>query len=192
MTLPLLRFSMLALVTALALAAQAPAERTIRENRVTTGNKDDQTREAGVSGQALESVLSSGENLNLIRDGFLRRLSGDGCPPDVAARVAELRVQLHEGEVRHGAAGAGDKGAPRSAQSSAEFESAMYVLASTWYAKRGVDTPAATARTSDAERARLLEYVLSPGDSKAAAQSADAAQMRTELDRLLAGCRPAR
>ena len=67
---------------------------------------------------------------------------------------------------------------------------AILVGAGTMWAQ--ADPPAATARTSEAERARLLEYVLSPGDSKAAAQSADAAQMRTELDRLLAGCRPAR
>lgn len=187
----LLSFTIAAALSPLSLPAQTtPAQRTIRENRVTTGKTDNaQGRDTAASGQAMDSVLSSTENLNTIRDGFLRRLSGDGCSPDVAARVAELRALLHDGEVRHG--GAALQSVSASERSRAELESAMFVLASTWYTKRTADTPGNArkpAMDSEGERTRLLESVLAPNES-GAAQSADTAQMRAELDRLLAGCR---
>jgi hypothetical protein len=190
---PLLTFSLVAALAPFSVWAQATPERTIRENRVISGKADNgQGRETGVPGQTLDSVLWSTENLNLIRDGFLRRLSGDGCPPDVAARVADLRAQLHEGETRHGGVpAAAEKPAAASERSSAELESALFVLASTWYTKRSPDTAAGTARASadqEAERAGLLEAVLA-SESQAAAQASDTAKMRAELERLLAGCR---
>src|SRR5262249_49591782 len=49
------------------------------------------TRDTGST--ALDAVITSTENLNSIRDSNVRRL-GDGCTPDITARIGELRSQL--------------------------------------------------------------------------------------------------
>jgi len=174
-----------------AIAAQAQQtgqslQPTIREDRVTRApagtqnGKPDEPSQNVPSGRTMNTVLSSTEDLNSIRDAYLRRLSGDGCAPDVAVRAAELRSRLHDD-----AANAGTQ------RSSADIERAMLALASDWYAKPLGEAPAAAAATREAERAKLLDAALAPADSPAAAETTDPAQLRAELDRLLAGCRSA-
>ena len=169
-------------------------QRTIHENRVTTsrsgtGANEQNGQQNTPSGQAIESILSSTEDLNSIRDGYLRKLSGDGCSPDVAARVAELRAQLGE------KAESGSRGQPATTQrSAADLESSMLALAADWYNRRPAESSSiasANPATRDAERGKLLESVLSPRDSQPAGAALDKAQLKAELDRLLAACKPA-
>jgi hypothetical protein len=153
------------------------------ENRVSTGKTSDKPQQPAVTSPgAIDSLLDSTEDLNSIRDGYLRRLAGEGCRPDVANRVAELRSQLDEN---------GSRGPARNAtiqQTNFQIEGALLLLAAGWYQ---MPAEAAQQKTSrDAERTRQLEYVLSPGDGsvEAAPSGAGRAQLKAELDRLLATC----
>lgn len=189
----------LALTTAAAQAQtspagqQSPAQPTIRENRVIKtplgkgGEAQDRNRNE-VSGETLNSVLGSAEDLNAIRDNYMRRLEGDGCAPDVAIRVAELRSRLSK---------EGSAGRQEGTQSSADLEGAMVVLAAEWTSKTFADSSEAAATstaTRETQRARMLDAVLVSRDAPAASgsQSEDPNQLRNELDRLLATCRSAK
>ena len=181
------------LALASVLSAQAwqsdPLQRTIKEDRVTkapvgTQNGKAEEPQSNVpSGRTMNTVLSSTEDLNSIRDAYLRRLAGDGCAPDVAVRVAELKAKLHQ-----------DASTTGTQRSSAEIESALFALASDWYKNPVGETAQATganaAMAREVERARLLDSVLAPRDASAP-QAVDPTQLQAELDRLLAGCRAA-
>jgi hypothetical protein len=140
-----------------------------------------------VSGRTIDSILDSTEDLNSIRDGYLRRLAGDGCPPDVAVRVADLRARLRG----DGSRSATTPAAPQSRQSEADLAASLLLLAARWYDAPPATGAAPAIAARDADRTRLLELLLSPKEPPAAA-SADPAQMKAELDRLLAGCRSGR
>jgi hypothetical protein len=172
--------------------AQAPApQRTIMENRVTHGksteSKTQADQPAPASGQTIDSLLNSTEDLNAIRDGYVRRLAGDGCRPDVAIRVAELRSRLDETASRRGQA----QNTAAVDASSAELEGSLLILAAGWFQTGAATAPARANR--EPERAQLLDFVLSPKEpeTRAAASGANAAQLKDELDRLLATCRNA-
>jgi hypothetical protein len=165
----------------------APARRTILENRVTQGKAKDNAPERALAPQrTIDSLLDSTEDLNSIRDGYLRRLAGDGCRPDVAARVAELRARLNE----NGSGQSGVRKTAESVETNSELSDSMLILAASWYQPHADSAPARA--NPEHERAQLLELVLSAKDSQAASSAgADAAQAKAELDRLLATCRGA-
>jgi hypothetical protein len=48
----------------------------------------------GVTDGALDALDSSLRDLNAIRDANVLRLQKDGCPPEVASRIADLKGQL--------------------------------------------------------------------------------------------------
>lgn len=165
--------------------AQPPApQRTITDNRVTRGKDTNGAQQPVAAPQStIDSLLDSTEDLNSIRDSYLRRLAGDGCRPDVAIRVAELRSRL-EGKDSRGAA----QDTAASQQTSFELEGSLLILAAGWYQAR---PEAASQRPNrEAERIRLLEYVLSPETPAAGTEPSggDRAQLKAELDRLLATC----
>lgn len=163
-------------------AQSAPPQRTIMENRVTTGKANDKAQQpAPASDRAIDSLLNSTEDLNSIRDGYVRRLAGDGCRPDIAIRVAELRSRLDEN-------GSGRAASAGPQQTNFEMEGSLIILAAGWYEQRAETAPKRANR--DAERTQLLDMVLSPGNPSAetAAPGADRAQWKAELDRLLATC----
>ena len=168
-----------------AAAAQPPApQRTILDNRVTRGKDTDKARQPGAASQgAIDSLLDSTENLNTIRDSYVRRLAGGGCRPDVAVRVAELRSRLEETN----SPGAGQDAAAKQ-QTSVELEGSLLVVAAGWYQPR--PETAQQRPNREAERTRLLEYVLSPESPAGGAEPAgtDRTQLKAELDRLLATC----
>jgi len=121
---------------------------------------------------ALDALTTSAENLNVIRDGNVRRLTAGGCAPEVSARVNDLKTRLGI--------------APEN--KNAGQETAALALASSWF-KPAADevVPAAVQQ----KKGDLLESVL-PGASKAAkpidAAAADTAELRAELEHLLASC----
>ena len=130
----------------------------------------DSQRDAGSS--ALDALATSTENLNTIRDGNVRKLTADGCAPEVSARLADLRARL------------GIRATPKKDTGS---ETAALALASAWYKTPEESKPAAAQqKTTD-----LLESVL-PGPSKspkpADPQARDAGALKDEMDRLLASC----
>jgi hypothetical protein len=164
-----------------AFAQQTAPQRTILEDRVTKGKDNEKAQQPAMASEhAIDSLLST-EDLNSIRDGYVRRLAGDGCRPEVAIRVAELRWKLDENDSRGRAQNA-------AAQRTAfELEGSLVILAAGWYQS---PTEAAPPRANrEAERTRLLEFVLSKNTpAEAPPASADRTQLKAELDRLLATC----
>jgi len=192
---------LVAAISVFAAAAQTPPpaspQRTILDQRVIRNapgdrNKAPEPQAEAASGRTIDSILQSTEDLNTIRDGYLRRLAGDGCPPDVAMRVADLRARLHDDGSRSSAAPMAGAGAAQPRQTGADLEGSLLILAAKWYEPPPAASAAPALAARDAERARLLELVLSPKEPQPAANSADAVQMKAELDRLLVGCRAGR
>ena len=170
--------------------AQNPApQRTILDNRVTQGKSNDHAPErANAPDRTIDSLLTSTEDLNSIRDAYLRRLGGDGCRPDVAIRVAELRARLDQTGTNR------DRSQTTAAaiqQTNAEMADSLLVLASGWYQPRAEGT--APKANPERERSQLLDQVLAFKDTQAstASPTMDAAQSKAELERLLATCRGA-
>ena len=167
------------------LAQDAAPNRTILENRVTQGkDKDKAPDTVHAPENAVDSLLSATDDLNSIRDGYLKRLAGDGCRSEVAVRVAELRWQLQQ----DGAAAGRPQNSPAPQQTNLELADSLMILAAGWYRPHADTTPASARREPD--RAQLLELVLPKSDSpEAAPATADSAQLKAELERLLATCR---
>jgi hypothetical protein len=170
-----------------ALYGQA-VQRTIQENPIARGAeaKAPASTPAATPGQALESIFAASEDLNAIRDGYLRRLAGDGCPADVAIHIAELRARLRDLESDTPAEVAA-KAKPAPPQTSAEMELALLALAATWN-NRGLAEGAATPGVRDAEHTRMLSQVL-PAATQTSAAPANAAQLKAEIARLTEGCK---
>ena len=180
------RFFLLIAGLGATVAAQNPApapQRTILENRVTQG-KSNEEQPATAPVRSIDSVLDSTVDLNAIRDQYVRRLAGDGCRPDVAVRVAELRARLQQ----TGPLATKAQGSAATPQTSSDLEGSLLILAAGWYQPRNEK---ATPRASrDTERSQLLEFVLSPKDPQSqAASGQEAGQLKAELDQLLATCR---
>jgi hypothetical protein len=167
-------------------------QRTIRDNPLTRGNeaKAPANTAEPAPGQALESIFASSEDLNAIRDGYLRRLSGDGCPTDVAIQIAELRARLRDVEAETQAESAA-KTKITTPQTSAEMELALLALAATWN-NRGLVESAVAPAIRDAEHAKLLSMVLPAPTQAPSAQPATAAQLKAEIARLTEGCKAAK
>jgi len=164
-------------------AQTTPPQRTIQENRVTRPSENDKQQDrqsAAPSNRAIESMASSTEDLNSIRDAYLRVLSGDGCPPDVAARVAQLRALVGE---KKPAAQPGASALAR--KSAADFEISMLALALDWDNRQAGP---ATFANSGASRDKLLNAALAP-PSQSGAPATDMTALKAEMDRLLSTCR---
>jgi hypothetical protein len=163
-------------------------QRTIQENRITRGSEAKAPADATAPspGLALESIFTSTEDLNAIRDGYLRRLAGDGCPTDVAVQIAELRARLRDMESDSQAESAA-KAKTTTPQTSAEMELALLALAATWN-NRGIAEAAVAPGIRDAERAKMLSLVL-PAGAAPAAPPTSASQLKAEIVRLQESCK---
>lgn len=122
---------------------------------------------------ALDALISSTENLNAIRDSNVRKLTGDGCAPEVSARIHDLRSRLGI--------------TPPSEKKNPGSEPAALALASSWF--KG--TPDGAPVASQQKKSDLLDSVL-PGAEKTAKpaepQDRDAGELKVELEHLLASC----
>jgi len=120
---------------------------------------------------ALDSLGNSLQDLNAIRDGNLTRVQRDGCPPETAARLADLRVRLRQAEAQlSGEAPANDSRVPDD----------MPAIASGWFKP----VPQEQAESTSARESRLIGEVL-PGASATALkaiQPAQSAQQRKALE----------
>jgi len=180
------------LCAAAGLCAQT-VQRTIQENPITRGNdaKAPADSTAATPGSALELIFASTEDLNAIRDGYLRRLSGDGCPTDVAIHIAELRARLRDLESDAPTENTA-KAKAVAPQTSAEMELALLALAATWNS-RGLSEAAIPVSMRDAEHARMLSLVLPAAATQAAAsQPSSAMQLKAEIAKLMEGCKAAK
>jgi hypothetical protein len=136
----------------------------------------------GGSAHALDSLGSSIEDLNGIRDSNVRGLTKDGCAPEVSARIADLRARLR---IATGVPDTAEKG-PRGGADDRGPET--LALALNWY-----KSSSAGASLSPKDKSReLLDSVLpesvanKPVDLRA--ESRDAAGLNSEIEHLLRTC----
>jgi len=124
---------------------------------------------------ALDALSSSTENLNVIRDSNVRKLTNDGCAPETSARINELRTRL------------GIAVPSAAASKNAGSETAALAVASGWFKAPSDGAPVA----SQQKKSDLLDSVLPGADTAAKpadAREQDAGALQSELDHLLASC----
>ena len=138
----------------------------------------------GASSRALDTLNSSTEDLNVIRDGNVRRLSSDGCAPEVSARINDLRARLQ-------AAGVVVASPPSQRTDQAGSENASLALASDWFKRSADGSSSAAAAAKAKEKEDLLDSVL-PGKKSAETPGQDTANLKAELERLLTTCTAAK
>ena len=114
--------------------------------------------------KALDSLSASTDDLNAIRDENLRRLTSDGCPPEVSARIAEVKGRLAAAQAE--LKGVEPAAAPEKKPAPAAPGSAL-ALASDWF-KAGDPAPADTAARSNDQR-DAVGSVLPGGPARTAA-----------------------
>ena len=91
---------------------------------------------------ALDALSSSTENLNVIRDSNVRKLTNDGCAPETSARINELRTRL------------GIAVPSAAASKNAGSETAALAVASGWFKAPSDGAPVASA----AEKKRSARF----------------------------------
>ncbi len=172
----------------------------------TNPSSDARTADPG----ALDALSRSLQDLNAVRDGNLSLVQKDGCAPELASRIADLKARLRADEFELNGTEAPANAAPTArTQDNAGAADAMAV-ASDWF-KRSADTKAA-ATSSNASRTRessLLDAVLtgtpaapaperhidpkSPeAEQKRLQVEADMARVKAELDQLSGACASAK
>jgi hypothetical protein len=137
----------------------------------------------GASAGTLDSLDSSTENLNVIRDANLKRLLKDGCAPAVSARIAELRARL---DIPTEKPDRGDREGSKPENSAVDLASAWYKAPAKSNADAANSNAAATNKSAD-----LLDAVLPVAKTEAASKKApgsDTEALKIELDHLLTAC----
>ena len=130
-----------------------------------------------IDSNAFDSLSKSLQDLSAVRDGNLWRVQKDGCPPEIASRMADLRgkletdeFELKGGESKPTAAGAGSKDKTGSAD--------RLAIAADWF-KQPADTEASTATAApvatdvNSRESKLLEAALAGNRSAATASPVD-------------------
>jgi len=118
------------------------------------------------AGAAVDSLGVSLQDLNAIRDGNLSRIQKDGgCPPETAARLADLRLKLRRAE-------ADLSGETLSTTAPVDAQA----IAATWFKR-----PVPEAEPAAARESRLLADVL-PGAAASAAKPLQNAQQQKALE----------
>jgi hypothetical protein len=111
---------------------------------------------------ALDSLVTSLQDLNAIRDGNLVRIQTDGCPPEIASRLADLRGRLQQD--RNELAGSNGpieaKVQPKDASGSAPVDAIS--LANNWFKQPPAEkSPARPAEPpADSRESKLLADAL--------------------------------
>jgi len=126
-----------------------------------------------IDSNAFDSLSKSLQDLSAVRDGNLWRVQKDGCPPEIASRMADLRGKLEtdESELKGGESstpvtpGAGSKDKTGSTD--------RLAIAADWF-KHPADTEASTAVAGsgatdvNSRESKLLEAALAGSRSAAA------------------------
>jgi hypothetical protein len=142
---------------------------------------------------ALDSLTTSLQDLNAIRDGNLTRVQKDGCPPEVAARLADLKARLAQDEAELSGV---EAPVPAASQSKDRAGAAdPLAIADDWYkrspqtrletANRGMGNPSERSGAPDPSdrEARLLSGVLPGGTNTATPERRVDAQSPETLQR---------
>jgi hypothetical protein len=160
-------------------------ERLVKQRAAGTG--------LGTSGDeggsdAFDALSRSLRDLNAIRDGNLGRVQKDGCPPEIASRISDLKgkLQRDEFEINGGeapATGSADRTAPARSGGADPLG-----LAADWFKRPAAREGAATAwaqGSGNNRESQLLDEALSGPESTASLQqdskSPEAEKMRRSI-----------
>jgi hypothetical protein len=132
---------------------------------------------------AMDSLNKSIQNLDTIRDANLGRVQAENCPPEVAARIADLKAKLQAYESEPSGVPAPIAARPREAGNPVD----PLAIAADWY-KPGSGIPPATRAS---QQSKLLADVLPSAEALPArtqAHELEIARTRTELEQLSGAC----
>jgi hypothetical protein len=129
-----------------------------------------------IDSNAFDSLSKSLQDLSAVRDGNLWRVQKDGCPPEIASRMADLRARLETDEVE---LKGGESSAPAAASTDSKQKAGSadrLAIAADWF-KQPASTEASTAASGSAatggnlRESKLLEAALAGNRSAAAPAS---------------------
>jgi hypothetical protein len=135
----------------------------------------------GASARALDSLGSSTEDLNGIRDSNVRSLTKDGCAPEVSARIADLRIRLRA------VTGVPDATEKSSRKAGEDSGSETLALASNWFKSSTVGSSLDAKNKAN----ELLDSVLPDYPARRPnlrTENRDAVGLKSEIEHLLATC----
>jgi hypothetical protein len=135
---------------------------------------------------AIDSLTTSMQDLNAIRDGNLVRVQKDGCPPEVASRLTDLRGRLRQKETE---LAGGDGAVP--AKEPAGSGDAL-AIAGDWF-KRPQAAEKLPEAAADTKESKALADVLPTApaqraESKPKGLEEEIARLKGEIGKLSATC----
>jgi hypothetical protein len=116
----------------------------------------------GADTGSLDVLSKSLQDLNAVRDGNLLLVQKDGCPPELASRIADLKAKLRSDELDWNGAAVPSAVAPAARQLDNGNGPDAMAIAADWFQRPADSKP--TAVSTDANRTReskLLDAVLS-------------------------------
>ena len=148
-------------------AAQSSGERS-RKSAPDSGNP--------IDSNAFDSLSKSLQDLSAVRDGNLWRVQKDGCPPEIASRMADLRARLETDEVE---LKGGESSAPAAASTESKQKAGSadrLAIAADWFKQpANTEAPAAAsgsgAAGGNSRESKLLEAALAGNRSAASPAS---------------------
>ena len=158
-------------------------ERTLKQKAPQSSRSD-----RGID-PTMDALSKSLQDLNAIRDGNLGRVQKDGCPPEVASRIADLKGRLlgYESELNGAQPQAVAAVQPRESSGPAD----PLGLAADWYKPAAVPEPAGTRAS---RQSKMLGEVLAgvptaaPPGRPAGAIEQQIAATKLEIEQLSGAC----
>jgi hypothetical protein len=147
---------------------EGAAQQTVERSRKTpdSGNP--------IDSNAFDSLSKSLQDLSSVRDGNLWRVQKDGCPPEIASRMADLRGKLETYELElNGAESAAPAGAGASSREKRGSTDRL-AIAADWFkspADKETSTPGSGAPGGNSRESKLLDAALAGNGSAVAPES---------------------
>lgn len=183
--------------------------RTTAPARVSDPARGSDLRDAGkgIDSGALDSLSKSLQDLNAIRDGNLGRVQKDGCPPEIARRIADLTGKLLSDQFELNG-GRPPAAIPAAGSTEKSSQTDPLAVAGDWFKRpSGEKSPGSDSGIGNGGReGKLLDAVLTgatpaaatpklwidPNSPEAAqkrkALEEEIARLKTELGQLSGGC----
>ncbi len=149
-------------------AGEGAAQQTVERSRKTpdSGNP--------IDSNAFDSLSKSLQDLSSVRDGNLWRVQKDGCPPEIATRMADLRGKLETYELELNGV---ESSAPAAAGASSKEKRSStdrLAIAADWFkspADKEASTPGSGAPSGNSRESKLLDAALAGNGSAVTPES---------------------
>ncbi len=144
-------------------AGEGAAQQTVERSRKTPD-----------SGNPIDSNAFDSQDLSSVRDGNLWRVQKDGCPPEIATRMADLRGKLETYELELNGV---ESSAPAAAGASSKEKRSStdrLAIAADWFkspADKEASTPGSGAPGGNSRESKLLDAALAGNGSAVTPES---------------------